>query len=245
MTNSTLAARDGGRGPAFRRRKRGLLLLPELTMFLMVGCIRYELGFVVNADGSGSMNVLVAISDPFAQLTGMSADDAFDDLDAGMPDADVRAYHEDAYTGAEMTVPFADLEEREMLLNFTDPEGIATDVDLQPDGEGGWRFSATLDPAADPAGAEQPPAALLAGARARVRVQMPGEIGEHDADRIEDGAFVWELDLTSPEPRRLMARTTASPAGGPATPALVIAIAATAAILAAGGIVARRRRTYS
>ena len=239
MTTRTGATRDGEHGPSFRRRIRGLVLLLGLTMFLTVGCIRYELGIVVNADGSGSLNVLAAIADEFAQMADMSADDLLD-ANGVIPNASVAAYNEDGFTGMTMTVAFASIEEMQALLEWTDTESIASNLDVEPDGDGGWRFSATLDPASDAPGGAQPPAALLDGAWARVRVEMPGAIAEHNADRIDAGAFVWDLDFTSRGPREMTAQTTGS-AGGPVTSIAIIAIIATLSVVAAGAIIGRRR----
>lgn len=68
------------------------------------------------------------------------------------------------------------------------------------------------------AGADALPPELFQGAFARIRVQLPGEVAEHNADRIEGGAFIWDIDLTSMESRQLMATTTATAADTPAAP---------------------------
>ena len=50
----------------------------------------------------------------------------------------------------------------------------------------------------------------------RVRLDLPGDLVEHNADRIEDGTLVWDLELTSAEPQRLFARTVGGQRVGPA-----------------------------
>ena len=242
------------------RRIRVLTLLLAVTAFSMVGCIRYELGFVVNADGSGALSVLVAISDQFTAMTGSTTEQALGLDDAGLPGAEITEYKQDGFTGIQMAVPFANLQQLGLLMGSSESDTLATDLELQPDGEGGWRFATVLAPTADPSGAEAPPPPeLLAGAWGRVRVQLPGEIGEHNADRIEDGAFIWDIDFTSTEPRQLMASTTGSaaapaqpvtghgvlatePAEGGASALAAVAVAAVVVVLAARAITGRRRQ---
>ncbi len=241
------------------RRMRVLTLLLAVTAFSMVGCIRYELGFTVNADGSGVMSALVAISDQFTAMTGSTTEQALDLDEGGLPGAEISEYSEDGFTGIQMAVPFANLQQLGLLMGSSESDALATDFELQPDGEGGWRFATVLAPTADPSGTEAPPPPeLLAGAWGRVRVQLPGEIGEHNADRIEDGAFVWDIDFTSTEPRQLMASTTGS-AAAPAQPVTghgvlaterdsgasalaAVAVAAVVVVLAARAVTGRRRR---
>ena len=240
------------------RRIRVLTLLLAVTAFSMVGCIRYELGFVMNADGSGAISVLVAISDQFTAMTGATTEEALG-IDEGLPGAEVTEYSQDGFTGIQMAIPFANLEQLGLLLGSEESNAIANDLELQPDGEGGWSFATVMGPVADPSGAEAPPPPeLLEGAWGRVRVQLPGEIGEHNADRIEDGAFVWDIDFTSTEPRQLMASTTGSAAapaepttghgilatepGGGAGTLAAVAVAAVVVVLAARAITGRRRQ---
>ena len=235
-----------------------LTLLLAVTAFSMVGCIRYELGFVVNADGSGALSVLVAISDEFTAMTGATTEEALG-IDERLPGAEFTEYSQDGFTGIQMAIPFANLEQLGLLLGSEESDAIANDLELQPDGEGGWSFATVMAPTADPSGTEAPPPPeVLQGAWGRVRVQLPGEIGEHNADRIEDGAFVWDIDFTSTEPRQLMASTTGSAAtpaepttghgilatepGGGAGTLAAVAVAAVVVVLAARAITGRRRQ---
>ena len=241
------------------RRMRVLTLLLAVTAFSMVGCIRYELGFVVNADGSGALSMLVAISDQFAAMTGTTTEEALG-IPEGLPGAEISEYSEDGFTGIQMAIPFANLQQLGLLVGSSGSDALATDLELQPDGQGGWSFATVLAPTSDPSGtAEAPPPELLQGAWGRVRVQLPGEIAEHNADRIEDGAFVWDIDFTSTEPRQLMASTTGAAADGPAAPETghgvlagerdrdtsslaLVAVAAMVVVLAARAFTGRRRR---
>ncbi|MCY4614796.1 MAG: hypothetical protein OXC71_00140 [Chloroflexi bacterium] len=245
------------------RRIRGLTLLLAITAFSMVGCIRYELGFTVNADGSGAMSVLIAISDQFSAMTGTTTEDALGIDPATLPGASVEEYNQDGYSGVQLSIPFANLQQLGLFMGSSQSDSLTSDFDLRPDGTGGWSFSTVLLPAADAAGeqaagAEALPPELLQGAFARVRVQLPGEVAEHNADRIEDGAFIWDIDFTATEPRQLTASTTgAAEAGAPEKPKSgpgvlagadsgtntlgVIALGLAAVLTVAGGVAVRRR----
>ena len=66
-----------------------------------------------------------------------------------------------------------------------------------------------------------------------MRLSLPGRLTEHDADRVEAGEAVWELDVTAAEARVLRARS--QPASGPAAGLVAGAIVAVVvlAVLAA------------
>ena len=239
------------------RRLRGLVLLLGLTAFAMTGCIRYELAITVNDDGSGVLGTIVAISDAFTQATGSSTEDLVpgDDLP---PNVDVREYRQDGFTGIELGIPFANEAELGLItsgMSAGADGGGLDDFTLERNESGGWTFSMvaaveTGEPTGDTGGPS--PEELLEGAFFRVRIALPGELAEHNADRVEDGALVWDLDLMATEPRELTARTTAAgptpptsghgpaaleagvgPADGSAT-----AAAATRAAMAAAGLLA-------
>ncbi len=254
-----------GRTGTAIRRMRALTLLLAITAFSMVGCIRYELGFTVNEDGSGAMNVLLAISDQVTAMTGMSTEDALGLDPADLPGADVEAYSQDGFTGVQLSIPFQNLQQLGLFMGAQQADAVTSDFDLRPDGTGGWSFSTVLAPATEAAGgeaagAEALPPELLEGAFARVRVQLPGEIAEHNADRIENGAFIWDIDFTATEPRQLMASTTGAAAASPEKPKsghgilagayddgagastlAAVAVAAVVVVLAARAVTGRRR----
>lgn len=240
------------------RRLRGLALLLAVTAFAMTGCLRYELSISVNDDGSGVLGTVVAISDAFTQLSGVSSEELVP-TDGLPPDVEAREYHEDGFTGIELAIPFANEAQLALITaGMSDGSGAGEpgDFTLERNDAGGWTFAmlATVEgDGATAAPAEPPPAELLEGAFFRVRIALPGVLAEHNADRIEDGALVWELDLTATEPRQLTARTTAAAPAPPESghgPALLegdaaradrsdsVAGAAPAAIATAGLIAA-------
>ncbi len=196
-------------------RLRGLVLLLGLTAFAMTGCIRYELAISINDDGSGVLGTIVAISDAFTQTTGASTEELVPPGDLP-PNVDVSEYRQDGFTGIELAIPFANQAELGLIAGGmsagADGGGLG-DFTLERNDGGGWTFSMlaaveTGEPTGDTGG--PPPAELLAGAFFRIRIALPGELVEHNADRVEDGSLVWDLDLMATEPRELTARTTAS-----------------------------------
>ena len=203
------------------RRLRGFAVLLGLLAFAMTGCLRYEMGIVVNADGSGTLSSIVAISDKFAEASGARPDEAIGT--EGLPrGAEVREYREDGYTGIAFSLPFADVDELAALTSAAggDETGFSG-FTLEQDGGGGWQFEMTAAPGGGEmiAGADGlAPADILDGAWFRIRVTLPGELVEHNADRIENGTLVWDLDLAASVPRQLTARTAASAAAAPAGP---------------------------
>ena len=196
------------------RRLRGLALLLAVTAFAMTGCLRYELSISINDDGSGVVGTVVAISDAFTQLSGVSSEELVP-TEGLPPDVEVRQYSQDGFTGIELGIPFANEAQLGLItagMSAGAGAGESGDFTLERNDAGGWTFAmvAAVEAGEGAAPADPPPAELLEGAFFRVRIALPGVLAEHNADRIEDGALVWELDLTSTEPRQLEARTTAA-----------------------------------
>ncbi len=75
-----------------------------------------------------------------------------------------------------------------------------------------------------------------------LRVELPGEVQEHNADRVEGGALVWELDESS-QARTISAVSDASRSpGGDDFPVVPVAAAAAVLVVAVGGFALARRR---
>lgn len=214
------------------------LLLP-LAVLATTGCFRVELSFLVNDDGSGTVKYTVAVSDQFTAMMeaeGMEAEEGSlveeEDLPPG---AEVREYSEDGYTGVVFTVPFTDYAEISSIMESvheTNQEGGVGFVppDISQDENGDWRFSMLMpgasedDGSGDLLGMDALMEELLADGWFRVRVKLPGELAEHNADRVENGELVWQMGLDSTEERQLKARATS---GGGLS---VVAIGASTAV---------------
>ncbi len=195
-------------------RLRGLALLLAVTAFAMTGCLRYELSISLNDDGSGVVGTVVAISDAFTELTGATTEELVP-TEGLSPDVEVRQYSQDGFTGIELGIPFANEAQLGLItvgMSAGAGAGESGDITLERNDAGGWTFAmvAAVEAGEGMALADPPPAELLEGSFFRVRIALPGALAEHNADRIEDGALVWELELTATEPRQLTARTTAA-----------------------------------
>ena len=221
-----------------RSHIRSLTMLLAVSLFAMTGCIRLELGMVVNEDGSGVLNTLVAVSDTLTQTLGTSAEDVLDTSDLPMGST-VTEYQADGYTGFSIATTFADSAELDSLLgdSFTDV-GSPT-VSLEQD-EADWRFAMVVPPFADQAGGGVP-AGLLDDAWFRIRVTLPGEITEHNADLVEEGSLVWELDLAGTSSRELTANSTVAEESSGIDGALIFVLLVLLAFLAAAWVLVRRR----
>jgi hypothetical protein len=138
---------------------------------------------------------------------------------------------------------------------------------LERDGEGsGWRFEAQLSDDATAAGlgdggggdvfgdaitgailgdggggdvfGDAITGAILGDASFTVRLALPGEIVEHNADELTGGELVWHLDVLDPGARPLMARseTSSGSSGGVSSGVLVVGLLVVAGLRAAGAV---------
>ena len=193
-----------------------LVALLGVGALLMAGCLRYDLAISVTEDGSGEIRLVAAIAEEFAALAGDDLADIPTDGSELYPDARIEPYEQDGFIGQVVTIPFADLDGLTALLDeFFTGEQTASVVLLDDDT---WEFSMVLGSAADIAGPLQPdgdgdsdgeaeelPAAMLDAlgfneAEIVIRVSLPGELGEHNADRVEDGIMIWEPVVTDSGP---------------------------------------------
>lgn len=242
MTATTGPARS-----ARRTARASALLLAALALALS-GCIRVEFAIRVDEDGSSSFSGILAYGDALAAMAGDAAGELIDG--SGLPDgASVEEYRADGYRGIRFTMSgeVADLIEG-VATAGPDGGGPFDSFDLLREGDE-WIFDAVLRPlgeaAPDGGGGLDALGAglaesLFADGWFRVRLELPGEIVDHNADRIEDGALVWEIDLQSQEARSLFARTDAG-GGADATPVVVSAVIAAALVALIAWIAVRRR----
>ena len=204
------ATRESARRPqsnligAARILTTGVLL--SLVVFATAGCVRAELGFKVNEDGSG------AFTYTFAYLGGTPDPNdyhsSYNGLYAVPEDAEVEEFKEDDYEGFKATTQVADVTEltlwEDEFLDEFDDFSISRDDDE-------WRFSMRTPSLSDePVPMDELSAEekrLLRESYLRIRVELPGSVVEHNADRVEDDALVWELDWFATEERELSARS--------------------------------------
>ena len=231
-----------------------LTVLLSLIALVTTACLRFEVAFTVNEDGSGTVRYQMAFYEEL-MIWGGEDLDLTEELGDLPPGAEVQEYSEDGYTGVVVTVPiddFSDMEKVQAALGgvseTTDIEaGLGDELSISKDEDGAWQFS-MLIPSPDEGigmegieeGMEGLAGMLLEDAWFRVRIKLPGEVTEHNADRIEDGELAWELDFRATEERELMARS--APSGGPPIVPIVAGIAGVAVLAAFVGLAYVRRR---
>jgi hypothetical protein len=240
------------------RSWRGLSLLLAAVALLLVGCIRAEVSIKVNDDGSGEVSVLAAFDEEaFETLAEDFGDGAtteipsFGDIDeSDLPEgASIEEYDEDGFTGARVTIPFEASDDIAATINeilsesggdgfIGGTDSTFEDFSLQREGEG-WRFEATAAALNDAADGED--ALGLGGpifdllfddASFEIKIELPGDVIEHNADRIDGDTLVWELGLADDEPRQLMALTGADDGGGFNLVIAVVVLAVIGAVVA-------------
>ncbi len=239
-------------------RRLPVALLTALCAFVLTGCVRIEMTFTVDEDGSGTAAVLMAIDESLLALSGESAADLFGDIDEEIddrpPGAVVDEYRAEGFVGQRMSVPVPDMTDNQLVAGWLG--GVDERADVLDDGVGfvregdGWRFTMAIPPLGQELAGENGDftaglaATMLDNAIFRVRVSLPGEIREHNADRIENGVLVWDLDLMGGEPRRLSARSElagVSPAIVAVAIGAGVAVVVLAAAAARSAVRARRR----
>ena len=231
-----------------------LALALSLIALITTACFRLEVAFTVEEDGSGTVRYQMAVKEDLMALGGeeLNLSEEVGDLPPG---AEFQEYNEDGYTGVVVTVPIDDFSDMERVQNAlggvsetADMEtGLADELSISKDEDGAWQFS-MLIPSTDEGlgmegieeGMEGLAGMLLEDAWFRVRIKLPGELAEHNADRIEDGELVWELDFTATEDRELMARSV--PSGGPPIVPIVAGIAGFAVLASFVSLAYVRRR---
>ena len=236
-------------------RLRCLALLALLaSAVLLSGCARIEIAIQVNDDGSGEVSLLSALDTRFLDAAAAAGDteieDPFGDLDEAdlPPGAMLEEYDEDGFRGVRARFPFAASDDIKGAIDAALPDaGEPTGLDelfgrfdLRRDG-GGWRFAAVAAPILagalpgdeDDALNGELAELMLEEFEFTIRLDLPGEIVEHNADAVENGALVWHLDPLSEEPRPLMAVTDVGGSSLYVIAGIVIAlvIAATAAAI--------------
>jgi len=230
-------------------RRLPVALIAALCAIVLTGCIRVEMSFTVDEDGSGAVEMVVAVDESLLTAADESPDDMLGDVDDLPPGAVVDAYREDGFVGQRIRVPVADMELAAESLGGADDLTDAADFGFVREGDG-WRFTMDAPPLGEELAGENGDstagmtAAIVNTAEFRVRVSLPGEITEHNADRIENGVLVWELDFLGEKPRTLSARSQTAGVG----PVVVVvaggaaaALAVLAALAARSAVRARRR----
>src|SRR6056297_473526 len=158
-----------------------LTSLLVVALLVLSSCIKADVDLEVRDDGSGTLRLISAVDvealeglassfgDEGELTEGPSIREQVDDIEPSeIPDgATVEFYDDGQFQGVELTVDFgpgtdiADLLEQGLAAGPDDTGDVTGDSMfesflLEPDGEGGWRFEASL-PEADDLGAEGMP----------------------------------------------------------------------------------------
>ena len=175
---------------------------------------------------------------------------------ADLPDdATFEDYNEDGFVGSRVTIPFAASDDIPAALEtffadtategdgLTGPDGLFETLELRREGDG-WRLEALTVPLDLNDGGEDDllfvsafVEALFSEASFEIKVELPGEIMEHNADRVVGNTMVWELGFTDSEPVQLMALTGAN--GGGSGSNLVVVLIVVTFVIAGGAVAAR------
>ena len=239
-----------------------LVLLLLLVGLVTMACVRVEIGIVVNDDGSGVFSYQIAVQEEVMALGALTGEEldmpTLEDMGDVPAGTEMLEFREDGYTGFVISVPiddFTDAGAMEAFLGDLNESGmgdseIAGIPHITKNEDGGWEFSMQipgssgaddelgLDGFGD--GVDEFAGMLADDGWFRVRVKLPGELAEHNADRIENGALVWDLDIFSTESRQLTARTV--PEGGFSIIPMVISVASVVVLVGLVYLAYVRRR---
>ncbi len=126
-------------------------LLMALAAFVLAGCIRVELTFTVEEDGSGTVGMLAAIDEALLAASDESAEEMFGEVDDLPPGAVVEEYREDGFVGQRMSVPVPDMELAAESLGGVDDMTDAADFEFVREGDS-WRFTMKMPPLGEETG---------------------------------------------------------------------------------------------
>ena len=226
-----------------------LALILSIIALVTTACFRIEFAFTVNDDGSGTVSYQIGVNEALMELGGEDLN-FFEALGDLPPSAEVQDYSEDGYTGVVVTVPitdFSDMVEVEDALGGLDESSdletsLSDEISISRDEDGAWQFSMLIPSSEESSEAMdfEGIAMLLDDAWFRVRIKLPGELAEHNADRIEGEELVWELDLIATEERQLTARSVPG-SGLPIVP-IVAGLASIVVLVAFVSLAYVRRR---
>lgn len=250
---------------------RRLTLAAVVVVALAGCQMRIELATVVAPDGSGRLELIVAADEELRQQSEQQGEDPFEGFDEAElpPEWEVEEYRDGEFLGVRAIRPFDEVAELDDIATELQELGDAGGGE-QMGGEGpfdlsnlrvvrdGDAFGFEMEmPAAEMGelagtGSEEgsaevdvDPAMLRMFMRNlfdfRVRAQLPGEVVDHDADRVTDDGLVWEIDVAATEARTLRASSTVGAGGGAGGPVALGAVGLVLGVAGVGWWTVRRR----
>ena len=197
------------------RRRRGIasvIAAVALMMVLTTSCARYEFGLTVESDGSGSIGIMFAVPPDIDQP--LLEDDA--------PEGATPFEADDGWHGWQISLPFSTPSDIDIIRGALNEDAQALhDFTLVENDDGGWTYKHVIpaftrfDTSALDFGTPSP----VSGGFYRIRVSLPGDPVSDNATRIDEGAFVWDLDVTDDSPYSLQASTRSIEVEAPASTA--------------------------
>ncbi|MCB0996752.1 MAG: hypothetical protein KDB21_16775 [Acidimicrobiales bacterium] len=204
--------------------RRSLPHIAAIFALLTAGCVKYETTINVNDDGSGFLEMVVAIdaeavsdlSSMFGEDLGgeeledagavpgrdeLCADTRLDPADAG-PNATVEDYDEGSFCGSRVHVEFGPGDD--VAASIADVMGAADtsagEIVLRKEPDGGWRFELDLDLGDAGLDEEGVPPEMMEGvlgdASITFDVRLPGKPVDHNATSVDGNRFHWDISIT-------------------------------------------------
>lgn len=208
-------------------RSRLLLLGLVAAVSLLLAACNVNMATDINADGSGEMFTEIGLTqadkDSLASMSGGEVADwctqitSSSDLPQGMQFTQEERGDE---TWCIATVPFSSLDELRRL--YADSSGVS--VDRLEIADGRLYYDLTLDNTSSGAG--------MFGINMTWQLEVPGTVGDHNADTVDGRTLTWHL--TTGGPSRLQAE---SAVGGTISPALIGAFVGLGCLCFVGGVV--------
>jgi hypothetical protein len=228
---------------------RKMLLAAALLALLLAACeAQIRVGLQINEDGSGTVAFETGFDDEFAELVFQGQDPeslVFEDLSlVEFPEAETGRFTEGDFTFYTVTVPFDDANElNEIAANEDSPfENLSVSAsadEVRVEGIIGTGEDAFIDPNALEGG-DFDTGALEDVFSFSVRILLPGEVTEENADRtLSDGTLEWDLPLSG-ESVSILAVSDPS-GGGSSFPWWVLAVVAVVGLLVVVVFILSRR----
>jgi hypothetical protein len=173
-------------------KKKISIVLLSLLLFLLAGCVKADIGVKVNKDGTADATFLFAVEKQMYSMMKGTADDPLPDMKSEMESEGftVEDYEDEEYTGYKGTNTFESFEE--LSVDFAD-----TDAPFSFEKEEGF-FSTKYVVKGSFEGEENVPdeeKMFYNQFDLNFNLELPGTIGEHNADSVEGNQMSWELSL--------------------------------------------------
>ncbi len=199
-------------------KRISMLLLAFLSAVILLSACKYEVMISVEEDGDAEIEAIVAFSDFIISMAGGSDEmlsEMMDDMSAEMDEStnfELKPYNEAGYTGIRAKVPFdpynlSNLDDISMFNFLPDQDLLGEIVFKRNEDDTGWSFLIDQKLQGNLLGEINEGIEEFTGDDSMLgmnipipiitlKLRLPGEIVEHNADRVVDGVLVWDVDLS-------------------------------------------------